>query len=360
MLYKLLSAMDRDRFPVQVFSLSDIGATGVRIVRDLGIPVFSLRSASGGASVPAGVRLLGNLRSGRPHIVQTWMYHANLLGGIAGRALGKPVVWNIRRGSLTHLKRRTLWISRACSAVSSLVPARIVCCSSDALGRHAAAGYARARMTVIPNGFDLASFRPDPSLRQSLRDEFEIRSDTPLFGMVARFDPAKDHETFLRSAALIQRRCPNARFLLCGKDVDSGNRRLTQWVDALGLGGCCTLSGLRDDIPRILAGLDVLVSSSASEGFPNVLGEAMACGVPCAATDVGDSALVVGTTGRLVTPGNPEALAAACLELIEMGSRSRAELGARARLRIETHFSMPAIAAQYQDLYTNVAELCAA
>lgn len=360
MLYKLLSAMDRDQFPAEVFSLADIGETGTRIVRDLRIPVFSLKSESSGTTVSAAGRLLAHLRHGRPHIVQTWMYHANLMGGIAGRALGKPVIWNIRRGSLVHLKRRTLWVSHACSAVSSALPARIVCCSSDSLEQHAAAGYARARMTVIPNGFDLLHFRPDPALRRSLRDELGIGPETPLVGLVARFDPAKDHATFLRSAALIHARYPDARFLLCGKDVNSGNMRLTEWIHALELGDCCLLSGLRDDVPRILAGLDVLVSSSACEGFPNVLGEAMACGVPCVATDVGDSGLVIGTTGRLVPPGDPEALATACLELIEMSPHRRAELGRAARLRIETHFGMRAVAAQYQKLYKEVFEACAA
>lgn len=360
MLYRLLSAMDRDQFPAEVFSLADIGATGGRIVRDLGIPVFSLRSEGSPTSMFAAIRLLARLRRSHPHIIQTWMYHANLLGGIAGRALGKPVIWNIRRGSLAHLKRRTLWISRACSAVSCALPARILCCSSDSLERHAATGYARARMTVIPNGFDPLSFRPDPALRQSLRDELGIGSDTPLLGLVARFDPAKDHATFLRGAAIVNARCPRVRFLLCGKNVDRGNRRLVDWIDALQLGDSCLLLGLRDDVPRILAGLDVLVSSSACEGFPNVLGEAMTCGVPCVATDVGDSGLIIGATGRLAPPGDPEALAAACLDLIEMGPHRMAELGTAARLRIETHFSMRAVAAQYQDLYAKVFEACAA
>jgi glycosyltransferase involved in cell wall biosynthesis len=215
-------------------------------------------------------------------------------------------------------------------------------------------------MTVIPNGFDLTLFRPDPVLRQSLRRELGIAPDAPLFGLVARFEAAKDHLTFLRSAALIHERCPAARFLLCGKDVDSRNARLVEWMDALQLRDCCRMLGLRDDVPRILAGLDVLVSSSACEGFPNVLGEAMACGVPCVVTDVGASGLVVGATGRLVPSGNPQALAAGCLELIEMCVHGRGELGAAARLRIETHFSMAAVAAQYQDLYGKVFEACAA
>jgi len=360
MLYNLLSSMDRQQFGAEVFSLADVGSTGARIVADLDIPVFSLRPTSSGTRASSALRLLAHLRRSRPHIVQTWMYHANLLGGIASRALGRPVIWNIRHGSLAHLKRRTLFISRLCSLMSSTVPARIICCSSDSLERHVAAGYVRARMTVIPNGFDPSRFQPSATLRQSFRHEVGVSTDTPLVGLIARFDPAKDHETFLRAAARVHAQCPDARFLLCGKDVDTGNRRLMNWIDQVALRDCCLLLGLRDDVPRILAGLDVLVSSSTCEGFPNVLGEAMACGLPCVATDVGDSGFVVGAAGRLVPPGNPEALAAGCLDVIEVGPQGRSELGAAARLRIETHFSLAAIAAQYQDLYAKVFEACAA
>ena len=352
--------MDRHRFRAEVFSLDDIGSTGARIVAELKIPVFSLRSTSGGARAAGAMRLLAHLRGTRPHIVQTWMYHANLVGGIAGRALGRPVIWNIRRGSLAHLKRRTLLISHLCSLMSSEIPARIICCSSDSLERHVAAGYVRARMTVIPNGFDNFRFQPNATLRKSFRQEMGVSPEVPLVGLIARFDPAKDHETFLRAAAVVHTQCPSVRFLLCGKDVDSRNRRLMNWIDAMALRDCCLLLGVRDDVPRILAGLDVLVSSSICEGFPNVLGEAMAVGVPCVATDVGDSALVVGDTGRLVPPHNSDALAAACLELMKIGPQGRSNLGAAARLRIQTHFSLVDVTAQYENLYAKVLEACAA
>lgn len=360
MLHKLLCSMDGHQFAAEVYSLSDVGSTGAKIAATLGIPVFSLKQEGGRQGIAAAARLITRLRRYRPSVIQTWMYHANLLGGLAGRAIGKPVIWNIRRGGLGHLKRRTRLISQACSALSLIVPQRIVCCSADSMAEHAAAGYARTRMSVIPNGFDLSSFRPDPGLRESLRNALGIGPNTPLFGLVARFDPAKDHETFLRSAALIHHRRPDARFLLCGKNVDSGNANLMTWLEQLNLRGCCTLLGLRDDIPGILASLDVLVSSSVCEGFPNVLGEAMACSVPCVATDVGDSALVLGETGRVVSPRNAEALAARCVELIDIGPAARAEIGAAARLRIRQRFSMPAIASQYQDLYREVAGTCAA
>jgi glycosyltransferase involved in cell wall biosynthesis len=179
-------------------------------------------------------------------------------------------------------------------------------------------------------------------------------------GLAARFDPAKDHETFFRCAAIVKSRIPTARFLLCGKDVDAANPRILRWVDQLNLRDCCRLLGLRDDIPRILAGLDVLVSSSAHEGFPNVLGEAMSCAVPCVATDAGDSAFVVGDTGSIVPPRNADALAEACLKMIDLGPSRMAQLGAAARLRIETCFSIKAIAAQYQDIYTKAVRPCAA
>jgi hypothetical protein len=161
MLYKLLSSMDQHRFRSEVVTFSDVGAVGRKIISDLGIPVFCLSPGGCRQTASGAMGLLSHFSRSRPHLIQTWMYHANLLGGIAGRALGRPVIWSIRHGSLADLKPLTHFISRLCSLISASVPARIVCCSSDSLKHHVAAGYVRARMTVIPNGFDVVMFQPN-------------------------------------------------------------------------------------------------------------------------------------------------------------------------------------------------------
>ena len=177
-----------------------------------------------------------------------------------------------------------------------------------------------------------------------------------MVGLVARYDPFKDHATFFRAAGLLAQAVPSARFLLCGHKVDSDNRELARLAADAGLGGRCHLLGRRGDVARVYAALDVLASSSISEAFPLAVGEAMAAGVPCAVTDVGDSALLVGATGKVVPPRDPAALAAALHELLSMDPGRRADLGAAARRRVRERFSLDAVTGRYEDLYGQLAE----
>ena len=179
------------------------------------------------------------------------MYHADLLGGLAGRLAGVPVLWNIRNsGPEPHLtKRSTLRIVRVCMRLSRRLPARIVCCSERAAAHHVAFGYPQEKMVVIPNGFTLDSFRPDDAARARVRRELGIPPDAPLIGYMARFDPTKDHPNFFRAAAGPRRDRPDAHFLLCGKEITEDNPALTAEITAAGLGDRFHLLGLRADMP---------------------------------------------------------------------------------------------------------------
>jgi glycosyltransferase involved in cell wall biosynthesis len=182
-----------------------------------------------------------------------------------------------------------------------------------------------------------------------------ISAGTKLVGLVARFDPQKDHQNFVRAAAEIKARLPEAHFLLCGDGITWENRELAGWIDTQGLHADFHLLGRREDIPRLSAALDVACSSSAyGEAFSNVLGEAMACGVPCAVTDVGDSAYIVGNTGKVVAPNDAPALARAVVELLELPAGRRLELGQAARLRMQQSFDIHAVVNQYAQLYTSL------
>ena len=214
-------------------------------------------------------------------------------------------------------------------------------------------------MVVIPNGFDLAAFRPDPPARWSVRHELSIPAETPLIGLVGRFHPQKDHQTFVQAAAWLHTRLPETHFLLCGDGITWENPTLAAWIETAGLRPCFHLLGRRDDIPRLTAALDLASSSSAyGEGFSNVIGEAMACGVPCVVTDVGDAALLVGSTGRVVPPRTPQALAQEWYALLALEREGKEQLGRAARQRIEAHFSLPAIVARYEALYAALASAC--
>jgi len=357
MLYKILSHMDPSAFQNEVVSMTGSGEIGQKI-EALNIPVSALGMAPGVPAPQAIIRLARHIRRTRPAVIQTWMYHADLLGGLAGRlAGGVPVLWNIRNSGLEpHLtKRSTIWIAGVCMRLARRLPARIVCCSERAARLHVDFGYPQEKMVVIPNGFALESFRPDATARARVRREMGIPLDAPLIGFMARFDPTKDHSNFFQAAALLGRDHPNAHFLLCGKEITEDNPALTGQSTAAGLGDRCHLLGLRRDMPELTAALDIAASSSAGEGFPNAIGEAMACGIPCAVTDVGDSALLVGGTGRVVPRRDPQALAGSWRELLEMGAEDRRLLGALARQRVETHFDIRVIAARYGRLYEETA-----
>lgn len=356
MLANLLARSDRDRYdPVVVLLIADL--TLADRIEALGVPIRVIGMRPG-IPDPRGLAALGRLlRRERPALVQTWMDHSNLIGGVASRlAVPAPVVWGIHHSN--HLpgytKRSTLWTVSACARLSRRVPARIVCCSEHARSLYAERGFAAENMTVIPNGFDTGLYRPDPAARLEVRREVGLGPEVPVIGLVARFDPLKDHETFVRAAGVLRDRVPEARFLLCGEGVDGRNEGLVSLIDSLGLRERCHLLGPRRDIPRIQASLDIATSSSISEAFPLVVGEAMACATPCVVTDVGDSALMVGETGRVVPPRDSEALAGAWQELLRLSPEARRRLGEAARQRTLERFDLSAVTRRYEDLYESL------
>jgi len=217
---------------------------------------------------------------------------------------------------------------------------------------HETWGYSRARMAVIRNGVDLDLFRPSVAARRSVRAELGVSPDTPVVGLIARYHPMKEHSTFLQAAGMLHRQDRRVHFLLCGNEVTPENPSLTRIMLEHDLRNCVHLLGLRHDIPRLTAALDVATSSSSSgEGFPNAVAEAMASGVSCVVTDVGDSAHIVGDTGRVIPRKNVGALAAAWKDILNLERAERSELARRARQRTEDHFVMQRAVDNYEALY---------
>lgn len=355
-LTRLLEKMPRDRFNHRVVSLTSDGPLGDRL-RALGVPVHALGMRPGVPSPFLVLRLAGWLGRWKPDIVQTWMYHSDLIGGLAGWYAGVPVLWNLRNSNLDTSRSRssTRLVVQLCARISHSLPVKIVSCAHSAASLHANLGYAAGKMVVIPNGFDLDAYQPDSNARKSVRSELGIPVNTPLVGMVARFDPQKDHHTFIQAVERVAWHQPGVHYLLCGLGVDLANPYLAEWITSAGVKELVHLLGRREDLQRLYAALDVLVSSSAyGEAFPNVVGEAMACGVPCVVTDVGDSARIVGDTGRVVQPGQPDALAAAIESILSLSKAGRTSLGSAARDRISMHYTLSDMAAQYATLYEGI------
>lgn len=294
-----------------VVSLMDDGKYGP-LLRQAGVSVHCLNMPRGQIRPLALLRLWRLLRQQRPDVVQTWMYHADLVGGVIARLAGmRNVVWGIHHTTLEPGKssRSTIWIARLLARLSYVVPSCIAACAEKAVAVHGAMGYDISRMVVIPNGYNLEEYAPDASARMRLRSEWQVADDLPVLGMVGRFDPQKDHANLLQALAILQRRESNFRCVLVGNGLTAENRVLVRQIKQVGLQKQLRLLGRRNDIPAVMNALDVHVLSSSGEAFPNVLAEAMACGTPCVTTDVGDAAIIVGDAGWVVPPCNHQALA---------------------------------------------------
>ena len=358
-LLRLLSRMNGGRFENRVVSLIPAGLVGERI-QDLGIRVDSLEMRRGRPSASVLLRLVRMLRHERPDVLQTWLYHADLLGLLAASLAARPpVVWNIRswkRTSSRHrrLSRLVIWL---CARLSGW-PRAVVVNSEAGKSFHATIGYHPRQWVVIPNGVDVEKFRPDAASRASVCSELNLPPDALIVTMVARFHPVKDHRTFLQAAGILSRENADARFLLAGEEITEGTGVLARLVQQEGLAGRVRLLGRRDDVPRLWAASDFAVLSSVSEGFPNVVAEAMACAVPCVVTDVGDARRIVGEAGLVVPPGSPDALAAAMREMSARGATQLLELGGLARERVSREYGLSRMVSAYEALYEQLAGPC--
>jgi glycosyltransferase involved in cell wall biosynthesis len=232
-------------------------------------------------------------------------------------------------------------------------PRVIVCNSNVSLEQHAGLGYLRDRLVMIPNGFDLERFRPDPAAGRAVRAELDVPADASLVGMVARRHPMKGHADFLRMAARVHADRPGTVFLMAGRGLDRADAELDALVAAGGLEGAVRRVGSRADVASVMAALDVFVMASTfGEGFPNVLGEAMACGVPCVTTDVGDAAVVVDALGAVVPRGRPAELARGVGAILDLDPAARKDRGSRCRESVGKRFALETIARRYEDLYS--------
>jgi glycosyltransferase involved in cell wall biosynthesis len=354
MLAKLVGRMDRTRFESTVVSMTDRGALG-EVIDETGTELITLGMHKGIPDPRGFVRFRSLLRERRPDVVQSWMYHADVLAAATCPGTRTPFLWNVRCSDM-RMRNYSLISALTVRASARLSgrPAGIVVNSIAGRDHHQRIGYRPRAWHFIPNGFDLARFRPDADARREIRADAGIDDQTPLVGMISRFDPMKDHSRFFEAAAVLARRS-GAHFLLAGENAEESNALLRRLYAHPDLADRVHLFGYRRDTERIMAALDVHVLSSAyGEGFPNVIGEAMACGIICVATNVGDAAAIVGDCGFIVPPRNAAALADAIAAVLDMQREERLDLGQKSRQRVQDHFCADAVVRQYQDLYETV------
>lgn len=338
-----------------VVSLGGMGKYGP-LLEDKGVRVHCLDMPRGQVSLGGIRKLFAVIRSERPHVVQTWMYHANLLGGIAARLSGiKNVFWGLHHTRLVPgtTGTSTLIVDWFCARLSPFVPKGIIACAQEALLVHVANGYDARKFTVIPNGYDVSLFAPDPQGGAQVRQELGIAPDARVIGLVGRWDPQKDHANLIAAVRIVRHRYPNLNLVLAGTKCDAGNSDLTGLLQASGLDRGIHLLGRRADVPALMNALDLHVLSSYNEAFPNVVAEAMACGTPCIVTDVGDTTQIIGDTGWSVPPKDHQALAGA----IERALRERDDLKhwatrkTAARQRIVREFGLASMVERYDEAW---------
>lgn len=355
MLAKLVGATDRDRLQHIVIPLMAEGPVA-DIIRESGVDVDPLGMKHWTGAPAATLKLAGRFRILRPDIVQTWLYHADLVGTAAAKLAGvRRLAWNVRNSDLDLSKySRGITTVRRLLATLSPIPDLVITNSEQGRRAHELIGYRPRRWAMIGNGFDTERFRPDPERRKAVRRALGVSGTTPLIGLPARFDPAKDHQTFFDGAVILARRRSDVRFVLVGSGLSPDNPTVTRALADRGLTDRFHLLGDRRDMESVMAALDIVSLTSVSEGFPNVLGEGMASGALCLTTNVGNAAALVGEYGTVIPARDPVALADAWGKMLALDPTEKARLSAGARLRIVENYGLAAIARQYEDVYESL------
>ncbi len=329
-------------------------------LRDLGIQVHTLDMPKGKITLSGLTKLFKLLRKSdrKSTVIQTWLYHADLVGGVAARMLRhRNIIWGIRNTKIDKDARTTFLVAKLCAVLSSVVPRATISCSSTAAAYHKHLGY-RGTMHIIPNGYQTNDLIISDSMRQKIRSELGIK-DNFVLGFVARWDPLKDHENLLRAVNILSQKKNSIRLLLVGTGCDKNNDQLATLIHETNLIDQVLLLGERSDIAAIMNALDLHVLSSKTEAFPNVLAEAMACGTPCVTTNVGDAADIVSDIGWIVEPESPERLAAGiqkAVSILQNPTIKKAKSN-QGRKWIQDNYSMEKMADTFIDVWTEVQRL---
>lgn len=351
---RLLPKLSEAGIHNRVISLSGPGPVG-DVLEAAGIEVTCVHLSAANPNPVAFMRLARLLRKTAPDVLQTWLYQADFVGALLKKLIpSMRLAWNIRCAEMDDRYRLGLRkVMIQLLARMSGLPDAVVVNSFAGQRTHAERGYAPAQWHVIPNGVDPARFRPDPNARLALRSFLGTDPGDIVVGMVARLDPVKDHKTLVEAARVLVDIDPRFQFVLVGRGIEAKGTALDRMISASGISDHFHCLGERDDIERITAGLDISVLTSKSEGFPNVLCEAMASGVPCIATDAGDAGRIVGDTGFVVPPGRPTDLADAFVRLTRNGREEIERRGEEARERI-LGWSFETAIASYEALYRDM------
>lgn len=353
-LHRLILSSKRSGYQHKIISLTPEGEMAERF-RASGIPVLALNFRKN--PFFAFFRMLYVFCTERPFVVQTWMYHSDLFGGLAAKMAGvKGIIWGVRTTEVADNANSIRFVRKLCSRLSRVLPTHIVCAAEASRLNHIAIGYYAQKMMVIPNGFEPDLLRRDRDKRERVREACGFAPDEVVVGTLGRFSEEKDQENFIRAASILSKKFTSLRFLLVGRGLVADNDQLSSWLEHAQCKEKFSLLGERSDVAACLSAMDVFCLSSMTEGFPNVLGEAMSVGLPCVATDVGDAAVLVGKCGIIVPAKDSTALALGLEKILTMSVNERHLFGEQGYLRVKHEFSMNLSASKFENLYLQCAK----
>lgn len=339
-----------------IISLMDESKYG-SLLREQGFEVYALNLSPNRISILGIYKLYNIIKAKKPDVVQTWMYHADLMGGIVSRVAGiNNVIWGVHNTILVRgeSKFSTILIAKLNALLSGIVPRKIIYCAQKSRDVQEAIGYNKRKGKVVSNGYKINDFTPNKSYETSIRKSLNLSEDTFIIGHVGRFDPLKDHKNLIEAIANLPKKKVKFKVVLIGSNLDQNNSTLTGWIEKHQLNEFFYLQGPRNDIPVVMNGFDLFLLSSFAEAFPNVLNEAMACGTPCVSTDVGDASLIVGDTGWIVPPKDPKSMANSIMQAIDEKHTNTESWHARkvaCRNRIVDNYSIDKMISSYKNVW---------
>ena len=337
---------------ISLLSKGDVGNDLVKLGIDLTIINFNKISF-----FFSFFKLCASIIKFKPDLVHTWMYHANLIGGLAAKISNvKKILWSIHHNDLStvHNKLSTIFIAKAGACFSYLIPEKVICVSKDVVKKHIDFGYQEKKMIFIPNGIDVLEFSKIPNARQLLFNNFNFTDDAILIGFPSRFNPIKNHKGFFASIANIKRDSPNLnlQIILSGKNIDINNIELINLINTYNLAECVHLMGLINTMPLFMSSIDLLVNNSYSESFSLVLAEALSCETLCISTIEGDPESIIKGVGKHVPVGDISLLSNTIINMLNIETKEENKLKLKGRKKIISLYSLEIVLKNYKLLYS--------